>query len=200
MVWGEGPAICMDGGGADVWGGSEKGVSVPQTASLAPRFLAEPFSCPGRVFRLSRRTPSSGVDLGHGAGCAQGCLARAGGVEGGWPGCRSTLLTAVFQTHKPTSSSHGNQRKLQGMYWAALLLPGLWQEHPWSFLHPGMQRHQHQSMSAASTDLSASSRTSSTTVSFPSPPPPFHFCRRERKQRGSCTQGVTHRTPGHAGA
>lgn len=204
MVWSEGPATCMDGGSADVWGGSEKGVSMPQTASLAPRFLVEPFSCPGWVFRLSRSTPSPGVDPGHGAGCAAGCLARAGAEEAGWSGCRWTLLTAVFRTHKLTSPNHGNRSELQGMPWAALLPSGLWQEPPWCFLHHGMQRD-----AAASAPehecclhrpLGCLSPTSSTTVSFSCPPPPFHFCRRERKQRGGCTQGVTHRTPGHAGA
>lgn len=46
VIWSEGPAACMDGGDAGVWRGSEKGVSVLQTSSLAPRFLAEPFSSP----------------------------------------------------------------------------------------------------------------------------------------------------------
>ena len=50
MVCSKGPATslsCMDGGGADVWGGGEKGVSMPWTASLAPRFVDGCFGFPG---------------------------------------------------------------------------------------------------------------------------------------------------------
>lgn len=39
MVWSEGPATCMDGGGAGVWGGGEKGVSMPQNSFPGPKIF-----------------------------------------------------------------------------------------------------------------------------------------------------------------
>lgn len=112
----------------------------------------------------------------HGAGCAAGCLLRAGAEEGGWPGCRWTLLTTVFHTHKPSNPNHGNQSKLQSMPWATLLLPGLWQEPPWCFLRHRMQQDAEASAPEYKYCLHRHfghlSPTSSTTMSFPCPPPP----------------------------
>lgn len=64
VIWSEGSATCMDGGDAGVWRGSEKGLSMLQTASLAPRFLAEPFSSPVQVLQLSRSTLAQESTLG----------------------------------------------------------------------------------------------------------------------------------------
>jgi len=148
----------------------------------------------GGVFGLSRSTPSPGVVPGHGAGCAAGCLAMAGAEEGGWPACRTTLLTNPL-------TQNMDQSKLQRTPWTALPLPGLRQGPRAAFRTSGCRGISTRARALPPQTLSA--------VCPPPPPPPcsspahhplFHFRRRESKQRGGCRQEVTHRRPGHAGA
>ena len=181
MACSKGPAAslsCMDGG---VCMAGEVGEEGERALGCFPGTRM----C-GWVLGLCRSTPSPGADPMRGAGC----LARAR--------LQVNPSGSSFHTQKPTSPNPGNQSKLRSAPWATLLLPGLQQEPPQCFLPAAAAAPEHGC--CLHRPLNHLSPTSSTTASSPCLPPPFHFCRRESKQRGGCTQGVTHRTPGHAGA
>lgn len=86
MVCSKGPATslsCMDGGGADVRGGNEKGVNVPWVASPAPRFVDGCFGFPGAA--LAQELMLCMVQAVLQAVCRELVRRKGGGQAAGGP-------------------------------------------------------------------------------------------------------------------